>query len=806
MEYTNITVCDKYGTPKFVATNKKPGTCHFRNAPHHMQLGGAYDAFKIEIQSDHKHSHHVEKNGFLIVKDREGDLVEFQILELVEKDGWFYIVAENSFVSQLHYNYVRPVILRANSAKQAMQHILQGTGVQVGIVEWFGVQDFEFKDIPNAVSALLKVKEAFDEGEFKFRITMQGNRITGRYIDLVNKRGRNRGLRFEYGKNIEEAERSISDIENEVFTAVIGVGPSDPNGNPMNFANVTAADKPLGDDFIGDEEARQKYGIWRDGKMEHRMGIFQYNEAQTPEELLIKSRKYLKEHKEPEFSYKVKVSLLGEDVGLGDTVTILDDTFKPAITLEARVVEYIPYYDDPSKDEVVLGNYNPIKPRFNLEDLYKEVGKNKGKWESPFVPPHIGPTPPIDTNRRWLDNSNGVPYTPYIYDDITQGWVLEDPSLEQQYQNDFMEKYDVAVNDIAQAEYDITNIFNDLDKKLTIDTDYDGIKIGVDYGLVSTRNDNMTQVVLDAENGMVMRRWDSGTSAFVNTLWTDPQTGNAKFGGDLAAASGTFAGSLVAASGTFAGELTAATGSFTGELIAASGTFGGDVEGAVIRSSRFESLYGDQMYLNAVLDVNGNITDYGGRFDTSGPLMRMQRDDGNYISIADDAEIAMWANSYRFFEFNAVEAQQHSFIRGGNVALKFLNGTDTMIQVRNATDTAYRSMKADEFVQVSDPKEKKDIEKFKGSALKGVLSTPFYQFRMKGDRGTELKRFGAMLDEVPVEIVSPSGGIIPYAASLYSMKAIQELHQDNETEHQKLLKKINDLENKINMNINEKKG
>lgn len=78
---------------------------------------------------------------------------------------------------------------------------------------------------------------------------------------------------------------------------------------------------------------------------------------------------------------------------------------------------------------------------------------------------------------------------------------------------------------------------------------------------------------------------DFGKMEFIgNTLVVDSdnfkldEDGNAKFGGDLEAASGTFKGDLSAAGGTFSGNLNAAGGTFNGTLSAASGSFNGSIE------------------------------------------------------------------------------------------------------------------------------------------------------------------------------------------------------------------------------------
>lgn len=83
----------------------------------------------------------------------------------------------------------------------------------------------------------------------------------------------------------------------------------------------------------------------------------------------------------------------------------------------------------------------------------------------------------------------------------------------------------------------------------------------------SVDSDSDYRVEMEA-NSTLPLWYGSGSKAISNALLYVDDTGNAGFGGDLEAASGTFNGSLDAASGTFQGELQAATGTFAGDLTA----------------------------------------------------------------------------------------------------------------------------------------------------------------------------------------------------------------------------------------------
>ena len=59
----------------------------------------------------------------------------------------------------------------------------------------------------------------------------------------------------------------------------------------------------------------------------------------------------------------------GEALHIGDTVTVIDGNFDPALPLSARVTE-LRSSSDPSREKVVLSNFKPIQT-----NLYKIVGQ-----------------------------------------------------------------------------------------------------------------------------------------------------------------------------------------------------------------------------------------------------------------------------------------------------------------------------------------------------------------------------------------------------------------------------------------------
>jgi phage minor structural protein len=160
-------------------------------------------------------------------------------------------------------------------------------------------------------------------------------------------------------------------------------------GNPF--------DKPHGQKWIGDEEAREKWGRYNPvtGQKEHRFGIYKNNDIEDPEELLLDTRNYLDIYKNPQVTYEVKEIRLGEILGLselksglGDRALIIDDDILTRNTTEFSEIEGLTVRAikrksdliDPSESEFTFGDFEQllslqaIKNREEIEARLESAG------------------------------------------------------------------------------------------------------------------------------------------------------------------------------------------------------------------------------------------------------------------------------------------------------------------------------------------------------------------------------------------------------------------------------------------------
>jgi phage minor structural protein len=357
------------------SNNGGPESCPYYDDLYKEDLERGATSYEFKIPSNHDRSDVVEEGGYIIRKDLDGELVMFQIVELLEvhdRESYKYIYAESAGLELLN-DVFRPIVHMAKNADQILDIVLTDTRWRRGETDYLGVDNFEFKEYQNIFSALLYVKDKLN-GELRFRVKMVNGRVTARYVDLVMKRGTDTKKRFVFNKDIQSINRRSNLTSPNVVTALIGVGKGDDKGAYTNFKGIAFSkaagdpfDKPAGQDWVGDPEALQKHGF--QGK--HAFGVFQY-ETSDPEELLRATWKELLQRNKPKVTYELSVALLErlaglehEKVRIGDTVHVIDETFSPPLYLEARVRVLETSFTDPSRDVCTLGNFKLIKSNIN---------------------------------------------------------------------------------------------------------------------------------------------------------------------------------------------------------------------------------------------------------------------------------------------------------------------------------------------------------------------------------------------------------------------------------------------------------
>lgn len=278
----------------------------------------------------------------------------------------------------------------------AIAAALEGTRWQVGHIDasLIGITRSLSGELMNPLGRLRQIESEY-EARLRFRAETDGAKVIGLYVDLLEIDQAFRGQRFEFGRNLQSIK--ITADFSEIKTALIGTSLGeevDPLTNeplPLTFKSVEwrkskgdPADKPYGQDWVGDEEARQLYGI-PDGQggMLHRFGVHE-SEGVTPEGVLRGTWTVLQRRCRPQVTVEATladleqvkvvdietgepVPLNHEKVRLGNIVQAIAKHKGILAALELRVSRLIRPLKRQGATEVTLGDPIPLQSQRLIE-------------------------------------------------------------------------------------------------------------------------------------------------------------------------------------------------------------------------------------------------------------------------------------------------------------------------------------------------------------------------------------------------------------------------------------------------------
>jgi len=388
--------------------------------------------FTFKVPGDIEFADEVKEGNFVLLKDLDGHWQQYEVIEVEEEhDAAFEIEAYCEHIyTELNDEIIRDKRPYNTTAELALMSILDGTRWQAGTVDSLGINSMNAYEV--SVSEALSTLLSTWGGEVRFRVVVTGNQVTGRYVDVISRRGAITGKRIEYGKDIEQISRTV-DMRN-VKTALIGKGKGEEMETGGFGRRITFADINDGKDYIEDLDALARWGrLNPNGTRRHRWGIFEDSMEEDKALLKSKTEAALSRVTDPLISYEVDfidLEMFGLDherVRLGDTLIIIDREFKPELKLQARVIELRRSRTKKERGKIRLGNFLPaITDDKRISRIESIVNRNQGIWERGQE--FDGPVP-----TSWLDGQIDVLLNQLIasgeYDNAEviegQGFLLE---------------------------------------------------------------------------------------------------------------------------------------------------------------------------------------------------------------------------------------------------------------------------------------------------------------------------------------------------------------------------------------------
>ena len=322
---------------------------------HKLNLETYLQTYDAIVFGGGRYDKHLEKRNLVIIPDEDGTLQEFVLFEVDKyrdtegRKTHFY--AHASYLELKKANIIYPDKHESLTASQLGGIALNDTGWQIGIVEASGTRTMTIENHTSPYEFIKRIAKEF-EVELRFRVETDGQKITGRYVDLLERIGEWRGRQVEFGRDLDGIRR----IEKQdIVTALLGLGPEQEDGTRLEV-------------LVEDEDALQRWGrVDEHGNLHHLIEPYEIQsdrQEMTEEEARQYTRTALDKRINTQVAYETTVVDLEEVPGMsnkkirfGDTIRIKDTHFNPPLYLEARVYEMTRSLKHKAKKDIKLGDY-----------------------------------------------------------------------------------------------------------------------------------------------------------------------------------------------------------------------------------------------------------------------------------------------------------------------------------------------------------------------------------------------------------------------------------------------------------------
>ncbi len=276
-------------------------------------------------------------------------------------------------------------------ALNLMKIALDGSNWELNNVNVSGTATTNFYYV-DRLSAISKVVDLLG-GEIVFYIEIQGNAISGRYMDYLARQGADTSKVFASGSNLLTVERQ-SDTSG-IYTAILPRGKGeeiddgkadtpDGYGRRINIADVEwkksagkPLDKPKGSIVLSDPDATAEWGQINGNA---RLLLKTYDDIDDVNVLINSAYKTLQSVNHPQIQYSATVANVG-GLSLGDTVLIMHGDRD--LSYKTRVFEV--KYDllSPDQTELSLGDdlsSNSITSQINNLNAVADTTSSQTQW------------------------------------------------------------------------------------------------------------------------------------------------------------------------------------------------------------------------------------------------------------------------------------------------------------------------------------------------------------------------------------------------------------------------------------------
>lgn len=337
-------------------------TASIYNDKHTLTLEAGSSSYEFTIDKSDEASHYLDSGNYIVLQDDKGKTWLFTILDYEETHSTKTVYAEDAGIELIN----KAVDIWKGDGPHPFSYyfdlVTKGTPWKLGINQLAGLErtlTYEGRD--TGLGRLLSILKGFDNAECTFDVTVKMNAPAEFKINVYKQVGNGRSdVQIVYNNELNDITKKESRAE--FVTALAGVGSQIQTEDGSEGGNVDFSELEYnkdgfvtkkGDKFLRAVDANR---IFNPGQESYIESFYEYD-TQSPSELLNRTLSKLKTYSEPQYTYTADVKVIDPSLVLGDTVTILDHDYNPALYLSARVAKLVKSYTDPAQNEIEFTNY-----------------------------------------------------------------------------------------------------------------------------------------------------------------------------------------------------------------------------------------------------------------------------------------------------------------------------------------------------------------------------------------------------------------------------------------------------------------
>ena len=365
---------------------------------HTLTLDAGSSSYEFKIDKADEASQCMDSGNYIVLQNDNGKTWLFTILDYEETQYTKTVYAEDAGIELLN----KACDIWKSSGPHSFEYyfniVTSGTPWKLGVNQLAGLErtlTYEGRD--TGLGRLLSILKGFDNAECTFDVAVKMNAPSEFKINVYKQVGSDRSdVQMVYSHELNDIVKKESRAE--FVTALCGVGgtiqTTDAQGNTQDTGNIDFADLEYnkdglvttkGDKFLRAIDANKRFNP---GQATYIEAFYEYD-TQSASELLNRTITRLKTYSEPQYTYTADVKVIDSTLKIGDTVTIIDHDYNPALYLSARVAKLEKSYTDPSQNTIEFCNYRLLSSRLadKLTKLQTIVNKmpsasQVGKLES----------------------------------------------------------------------------------------------------------------------------------------------------------------------------------------------------------------------------------------------------------------------------------------------------------------------------------------------------------------------------------------------------------------------------------------